>query len=57
MSSNNALALILTDCQCTRLGALDIGIVGLKFCIFVLDFFIVGLFNAIVRRFVAVVFD
>ena len=48
MSSNNALALILTDCQCARLGALDIGIVGLKFCIFVLDFFIVGLFNAFV---------
>ena len=48
MASNYALALILTDRQCTRLGALDIGIVGLKFCIFALDFFIVGLFNAFV---------
>ena len=61
MASNYALALILTDRHCTRLGVLDICIGVLDICIFVLDFFIVGLFNAIVRsfvrRFVAVVFD
>lgn len=48
MTSNYALALILTDRHCTRLGVLDICIIVLDICIFVLDFFIVGLFNAFV---------